>query len=349
MIWQIAEPMGDYYFTDTLGGKRIIAYQDEINEINSLIKDFSTLPSFASKTYDLVENKSLTIRDENNVLNSYTNNDLNIENNEIKVEDLKEGTYEYKFIKKDAFFNKPLLFFQASNSQNLVQTGDIENIETAITINVQKTKLEITKIDKDTQSINPSGSAQLDGAIYELFDEENNLIQELTIKENQSIINNLDYGNYYLKEKAPGIGYKLNIKKYEFSITKEKPIISLILENEVIKKKIVLEKKYGESNNLENESNITFLVFNQNNEIVETITTNEYGIAETILPYGEYKIVQQNTTEGYQKIDPITIFVDNDIEEKIECKDFKIPVPNTYAEKKEIFWKTIIQILLFIL
>ncbi len=349
MIWKVAEPTGDYYFTDKLNGNRITAYQDEINEINNLVQNYATLPSFANKTYNLVEDKTLIIEDENEVLSLYTNDNLKIENNKIKLENLKEGAYEYILTKKEEFYNKPLIFYQSNQSQNLVQTGDIANIETKFTVNIQKTYLEITKIDKDTLSIIPSGSASLDGAIYELFNENNEKLKELTIKDNQSIVENLDYGNYYLKEKKAGIGYKLDEKKYEFSVTKENNKIELILENEVIKKKIILEKKYGEDNNLKNENNISFIVINEKEIIIDTITTNELGIAEIILPYGKYKIVQQNTTEGYQKIDPITIEVKDELDEKIECKDLKIPVPNTYTEKEKKFWKLLIQILLIIL
>ncbi len=349
MIWQAADTAGDYYFTDKLNGTRINIYQNEINEINSLIKNYSTLPSFANKKYDLVEGKSIIISDENNILDLYTTDELEIKNNAIKLEGLKAGNYEYTFTRKDNYFNSPLLFYQSFNSQNLVQTGDIEKKEIKINVNIQKTNIEITKIDKDNQSIIPSGNASLDGAIYEIYNKDNKIIQEVTIKNNQSIIENLEYGTYYLIEKKPGIGYKLDKNKYELSITKDNPNINLILENEVIKKKIIIEKKYGENNYLENENNITFHILNQNNELVDIVTTNNNGIIEVTLPYGEYKIIQQNTTPGYQMVDPITIQVNDEIEEKIECKDFKIPVPNTHTEEKNKIWKIIIQILLLIL
>ena len=159
-----------------------------------------------------------------------------------------------------------------------------------------------------------------------------NKIKDLVIKNNQSIIKNINFGKYYLKETTPGIGYLLNDKIYEINITEKNTHQEIIVENKVIEKKITIEKKYGDNYILKNEKNISFDIYNYLDEKINTITTNEEGIAEITLPYGEYKIVQINSTEGYQKIDPITIKIDNTENEKIELKDMKIPVPNTHTD-----------------
>ena len=104
----------------------------------------------------------------------------------------------------------------------------------------------------------------------------------------------------------------------------------------MIKKKLIIQKKYGEENNLLNEQDITFQIININNNEIKRITTNELGIAEIILPYGEYSIVQENSTEGYQKIDSITLKIENNEEELIELKDLKIPVPDTHINKHNL-------------
>ena len=44
MIWQVSDPTGDYYFTDSLNGNRINPYINEINEINRLINSYTTIP-----------------------------------------------------------------------------------------------------------------------------------------------------------------------------------------------------------------------------------------------------------------------------------------------------------------
>ena len=79
--------------------------------------------------------------------------------------------------------------------------------------------------------------------------------------------------------------------------------------------------------------NFLFQILNNNQDEIKEITTNEEGLATIILPYGKYTIIQENTTSGYQKVDPISINVTNTEEEIIELKDLKIPVPNTHTEQ----------------
>ena len=101
--------------------------------------------------------------------------------------------------------------------------------------------------------------------------------------------------------------------------------------NKVIEKKITIVKKYGEENNMNPEKNIDFDIYDIDNNLIKTISTDENGEVTTTLPYGKYKIVQKNTTEGYQKNEPFIIIVDKNDEETIELKDYRIPVPNTYT------------------
>ena len=335
MIWQEADPSGDYYFTNSLNGTRINPYQNEINEINNLINNYNTHPSFNNQTFYQVENKELIIEDTNNILNNYTINDQNIvkENNKLISKYNKEGEYIITFTRKETIHNKPIIFFQSSNSQNLVETGDLNDINLSFKIIVQKTNITVNKLDKDTQTIKPSGNASLDGAIYSLYDSNDELIQELTIENNESSLDNLNYGKYYLKENKPGEGYNLDKDIHEFEITQEKPYVLLELYNEVIKANLIINKQYGEENNFHNEDNISFNILNSNNEIVDTITTDNDGNASILLPYGKYTIEQVNTKDGYEKNDIIELTIDSTEDKKIYLKDLKIKVPNTHTNK----------------
>ena len=350
MIWQAADSSGDYYFTDGLNGNRINPYQQEINQINNLINNYDIKPTFTNKTYTIVEDHNLVIEDQNNVISNFKtdNKDITITGNKVTINSLKEGSYKYNFYKQDNYYNKPLVFYQANDSQNLVNTGDLNKIQIAFNIKVIKTKLELSKIDKDTKDTNPRGEASLDGAIYNLYDMNDNLVSTLTIENNQATLDNINFGKYYLIEEKPGIGYTLDSNKYEINISEENHTIQLVLENKVIEKKIIIKKKYGDNNNFMQEKDISFHILNNKDELIDTITTNEEGIAEIILPYGTYKIIQVNSTDGYTKVDPFTITVDNTDDELIELKDLRIPVPNTHTDRNNIFM-LLLEIILIIL
>lgn len=351
MIWQVANPTEDYYFSTTLNGERADLFQSEINEINQLVANYSTIPSISNQNYTIVEGKNLIITDTTNTLNNYLVNNENakISGNQLIIENLKEGNYEFILSREEKVFNKPYIFYQSNDSQNLVTTGDLAPIQSKINISVIKTKIEITKIDKDTQSITPSGSASLDGAIFKLYNQQNKEIAELKIEKNQATIYNIDFGTYYLKEVTSGNGYTTSEKTYKIDVTKDNYNIEQIIENEVIKKKITIQKKYGETNNLLSEKNIQFKILNEHNEYLETITTNEEGFAEITLPYGLYTFIQMNSTEGYEKVDSFIVEVKNTENEIIELKDLKIPVPNTHTEKtnNSLLWIIKIFLILF--
>ena len=328
MIWQVSSN-GDYYFTDSLNGNRINPFPDEIYEITKLVENYDKLPNISSN-YTIISGNDLVI--ETNLYNfKVTGENLIQEDNKLIINPTKEGKYTYNLTKEDNIYNKPYIFYQSSNSQDLIETGNIKSINTSFTVDVIKTEIEITKIDKDTKSILPKGEASLDGAIYSLYDENNNLVKDLEIINNQSIISNIPLGKYYLKEKTPGIGYLLDNNIYEINITKENSKQEVIVENKVIEKTITIEKKYGDTNILKGEKDISFDIYNNNYEKIATITTNNLGIAEITLPYGEYILKQINTTEGYSKVNDIIIKVDNQDNETIELKDLKIEVPNTHT------------------
>ena len=350
MIWQASDGSGNYYFTDSLNGSPINAYLEEINEINNLINSYNILPSFSNQTYTIVEDHTLTIEDQNNVLNNFRSDDkrISIQNNKLTINNSKEGIYDFTIYKQENIYNEPYIFYQSNNSQNLIKTGNLNKIETKIKVNVIKTRIELSKIDKDTQSITPKGEASLDGAIYTLYDQNNNKVEDLIIKDNQAIITNIDFGKYYLKETKAGEGYTLDENTYEVMISDKNSKVSLVLENKVIEKRIRIKKEYGEGNKYQNEKNIMFNIFNKKKELIDTLVTNEEGIADIILPYGEYTIIQINTTNGYSKVDPIEINITDQEEELIELKDYKIAVPNTHTEQT-INWLFLIRLLLFII
>ena len=343
-------PNGDFYFTDKLNGNRTDIYQNEINEINSLINNYETTPSFSNKTFNYVVGEEITITDYNNVLNHYyINNDIvKIENNKLKMDNTKKGSYNFILERKDTYYNKPIIFYNSQNSQNLMETGDLNPLITKVNINIDETNIIINKLDYDNSSKENSGEAKLEGAIYEILNENKEVIKEIKINENCiAEIKNLTYKKYYIREKEAGIGYQLDDNIYEFELSKKTPSIELNLTNKVIKAKIIINKVYQNENGIYNEANASFEIYNKDGKLIKTIITDENGQIEIELPYGEYTIKQTTTITGYEIVKPFNVKIDSAKEQTFKLIDYKIKVPNTGINRNTII--DLIKVLLVIL
>ncbi len=347
MIWQTVDPNNDFYFTDTLNGNRINIFNNEINEINNLIKQSNILPSFSNQTFYGIVNREILLNDINNVFIDFSvlpTNNINLEkiNNNLKITGKKEGCYDINY-KKYYTKNDPILFYYNPNSQHLATLGNIDDNESKVSLCFKELKLKIKKIDKDTGSKESRGEASLKETQFTLYNDKMEKITDITLDENiEAFISSnnydIDYGIYYLKETKQGTGYLPNNKLYKIEFTNNNTNIELTVDNKVIEKEITIKKLYGDGKLMQQEENITFDIYDINNNLIESITTNQNGLAKITLPYGHYKIVQKNTTEGYTKIKPFTIFI-NDINKdyyytindyKIEREEeISIKVPNT--------------------
>ena len=349
MIWQIVEPNNEFYFTDTLNGNKIEPYNSEIAEINNLINQSYIMPSFNNQTFYGIVGKTLAINDTNNVLQFYEkNNNTNtvLNGNNLTITKNQVGCYEENFYRKYDTNSDPVLFYYNPNSQHLGTIGKPNNRNSKIRYCFKELNLKIKKIDKDTGSTTTSGEASLKDTTFTLYNNEMEKITDLNLNNNIQIdlsSNNFDltYGTYYLKETKAGTGYLPNNETYKIEFTPENTNIELTIENEVLKKEVVIKKYYGDGKLMIAEPNISFEIYDNNNNLVDTITTDQNGLATITLPYGHYRIVQINTTEGYTKIEPFEIFISNiNKNYHYTINDYKnneeqisIEVPNTSTNK----------------
>lgn len=337
MIWKITNQTDNFYFTNGLNGPAIYPYEDEIAKINYLVDHHNDTPSFNNNEYNLVVGENITITDTNNILNNFTTNSdiVTINGNNLTIKALQEGTYNIELIKSGkSNKSEATFYYENPNSQNMMTSGYINDVVAHLTITVKNTKVTITKIDSDNLSTTPSGEASLIGAKYTLFDKDMNKIKTIEIAEdNQVSIDNLNFGKYYLKEIEAGVGYKLDEEIHEINISKDTPTIEINLENEVIKKKIEINKRYGNEAITENESNIAFNIYDNKDNLIKTIITDNNGYAYIILPYGKYTIKQLTSTEGYHKVKDFTCLINEESNDTItfDLIDYVIKVPNTHT------------------
>lgn len=349
MIWRTVDPYADFYFTSKLDGNRITLLEDEKNQIENLIKEYNTIPSFSNNTYNIVKDETLTIEDSNNVIKNYHTSDdkVIIEGNKISFKNLNSGENIITFEKTDTYYNKPLIFYQAEGTQNLLMTGDIEPKTFQIKVIVKETEIKVNKLDKDTNDNKNIGNAELEGAIYQIYDSNMNEIDKLVInKDHVGTIKNLKYGKYFLKEIKAGTGYELDNTIYTFELTKDKERIELNLYNQIIKANITINKKYLLDEIPQAEENISFNIYDEHNNLIKTITTNELGIAQITLTYGTYKVEQVTTTEGYDTVETFEIIINSSENQTFDLLNHKIKVPYTSSYKIPLIMKILRIILL---
>lgn len=326
LIWKTVDPLGLYYFTDSLNGNPTSIYDNEINQLNALVDNYLTKPNISIPKV-IKSNRKIELIDTNNVLSYYKTNIGTISGNKLIIDNLEEGEHTIKLSRTFEKIGKEPAFYTSDNSQNMYIPGDIDDIYINLKIKAINTSLKIIKKDKDNKYYK---STSLEGTTFKLINISTKEEKELIIdKNNRAYIEDLDFGNYMLIETTPGKGYKLSKEEIPITIDENNPHIEIDIENEVIKKEIIIHKTYGEYD-FYNEANITFEVYDENNNLFGTYTTDESGYIRLTLPYGKYTLKQVNTTDGYQKIEPLEIIVENEDILFIELKDYKIKVPNTY-------------------
>lgn len=321
LIWNLIGGQKVDFYTKQYGYGDYIDISKEKEEIQNLINKHYLKPTIN----DIEEfyNNEIIIKDANEVLDNYEieyqgKNNVQIKNNTLIIKILKQDKL---ILKRKKYDNKTSVFYEGNNIKSqmiaVLTLDEIDKIE----INLSPIFGEL-KINKKS---NKESIYNLKDAIYGIYDLENNLIKEIKTDEKGNAQAKLTKGKYYLKELKAPLGYHLDETKHYFEIDKENLIKELILEEEVIESKIKLKKKYGNSSKeLYDEPNITFLVY-KNNELINKITTNEIGEATIILPYGKYTIKQENTKEGYLKVNDFEITVDGKNKElKYELVDEEI-------------------------
>ena len=338
-IWKIAKPNAKYYYSSEKNGKKVEMFENETNELKNLIENYKKDTQFNNQTYYSVNNQVFVKTDFNQALRNYKIKDTNagkIIIHDIALqtnEPLTTGEYYVTLERNSTYHNKPTLFYQSSTNQDIITIGDPTPKTNTFNIKVINTEVNVRKIDSETLNTIPQGDGELNNSIFTLYDRYDAKIKDIKLNEDGTFqIKDLNFNTYYIKEKTPGTGYKLNEKKYSFTLTPENPIVNIDIANEIIKGTIKIKKEYGTTNNFKPEPNISFNIYNSKDEFIKTITTNTSGEVELTLPYGKYKLIQLTTTEGYQKVEPIEFEINEDnLELSYNLQNYKIDVPNTFS------------------
>ncbi len=342
MIWQTIDKDAVFYWTDSYKGKKVVKYQNEMNEIETLVKNHDLKPSFDNDNYDVSIDSTVTFNDTNNVLSEYRVNskdlDVKIEGNSLIINTEQKGKFDVELVKEDNIYQAPPIIYVSNTTQNVLSVGGYEAIKSHLQINVDSGSIKILKLDSDTNDITPQGEASLIGAIYEVIDENGEVVGEIEIGEdNTGILEGLKYGKYKIREKSSGKGYLVDKNEYEVTVDSEHKTIEVSLTNEVVKRKIKLHKYYeGDENKKIVEKDIKFQVIDRDGKVYKEIMTDAYGEVEFELPYGTYTIKQINTTTGYAKVDDFSVTIDENSSDVLEYYLNDLKIPNTYQKSNDL-------------
>lgn len=324
MIWETIMGSGSSvtFSTQRWNAGTSFDVSNERNEIERLISNHRVLPSFANTVYSLQVGQSITLTDTNNVLSDYdvkvSNADYTINGNNITITPTASGSLGITFTKKVKYTSGYKLFI-GNGIQNMIVPGAVDPVSVNVLIKSYYGKVQVNKTDSETTTA--QGQASLKGAIYGVYNLNNNLITQASTNENGELVTDsvIAYGSYYLQEIKASTGYLLDNNKYYFDMKGEDTKIINVKEK-VIKNYISILKQYdyvdGTTQFLNAESNITFEIFYPNGEKYGEVKTDKNGYATINIPYGVWKFHQVNTNAGYEKIYDFYITVDENSEQE---------------------------------
>ena len=298
-----------------------IDFSSERNEINRLISNHLKTISFNNQVCRVQKGDTLTLTDTNNVLSDFhiTSTNVNYEINGNKLTIIPAETTDVNFERNKAYTDS-FKIFTSDTIQNMMIPGNVDPTTARIRVIPFLSSVEVTKIDSETRTA--QGSATLKGAVYGIYNLNNELITKVTTNDSgfAKVENLLEYGTYYLKEITPSEGYLLDNQKYEFE-AKGTETIKLTVKEQVIKADVKINKVYVSAKTNENfkEPNVKFELYDNNGTKLKDLITDENGEINLILPYGKYRLHQVTTTKGYKL-----------------AEDYEFEVKNTNAIQKLI-------------
>ena len=214
-------------------------------------------------------------------------------NGTITISNLKQGTIILTETKTQEQY-----VLDGTEKEIIIEYDEEKTIE--IKNERKKGNITIKKVDKDDNSIN------LSGVEFDLIAQNGDIVKHLvTDKNGEAKAENIDIGNYILKETKTNQEYKLSLQQ-DITIEWNKTF-NIQIENEKIKGKVKVIKTSEDDNLINGDkagtpiANVKFVIYDENGEIVDTLITETDGIAiSKDLVKGNYIIKEIETGDAYE-------------------------------------------------
>ena len=228
---------------------------------------------------------------------------------------VKETTAPYGYTINDEVFTATL--------SDAGQTVCVVYDDVEVSEKPQTGTITIMKRDSETGDI-PQGDASLNGAVFEIYDSDGNLTEQLDCGDTPKVTSqSLPLGTYTIKEVQAPEGYLMNDTVYTVEIEYSNQNVdvnhlSYIISNEVIKGQIAITKfadvalaQWNTDNPKPPLENVEFEIrLKSTGELVDTLVTDSNGNAQSImLPFGTYTVTETKTTMGFIGCAPFDVTI----------------------------------------
>ena len=363
MIWHSVPTEYDIYFTDTLNGNRITKYTSEMQEMENLLAQHHKVPSFNQTNTSMFIGETKSFNDSNSVLSngyivkSFDGGSASINGNSLNITANKVGKFDVILAKNNNRYGIAPIIYVDPTSQNVFSRGDVDPTYAKLNVEIKGGTITPHKTDADTMEQKPQGEATLEGAVYEIYRESDNLMvgTVTTDKEGNATSDYLpSLGRFYLKEKKPSTGYELDSTKYYFEITTDNLFPEIDVYERVISLTFDITKVYANEKTgiMTPEPNVKFGFYNNKGELVKEATTGANGNIKVKLPYGTYTAKQLTSTQDHEKVKDFTLEVKesgDDVKMVISNAEItaKLRVVKIDAETKEVIARSHIKFKIF--
>jgi len=311
LIW---EALGsEMYWTKSLNGTDIIDLSGYKRNILTFYNKYINEPDYIVEDNTVEIGNYYVFQDVSMILGQYN---VSYSGNNL-VESTSEGIYvepkvkgeDVIYLEKD--FYKPFEseLFLEPGYQPVLKAGDISNKIRIINLDVRNTSILFKRKNRDVDNTNPV--LRLDGAIYEVYDSNNNLVSTFETDENgDAVVEGLSIGQYTIKEIIPSYGFEKDETIYDISLN----FGYLPAKKEVyvnpIKKELSITNIYKIDGIEYKDSGIIFEIY-KDNILCDTLNTDDNGMTSIYLEYGEYLVKQINAREDFE-VEPEFMVIVND-------------------------------------
>lgn len=207
---------------------------------------------------------------------------------EIHVKDLRTGNY--KWIEKET--NKWYNLAEDTTTEVVWDKDTANTIENEL----KKGQIRVIKVDKDNNEV------KLEGVEFEVLDENGNVLEKIITDENGEALTQRypirDFDKLTLREVKTQEDYVLNEEPQTIELTEDE-ITNITFENERIKGFVEITKVDLKDNNKKLEG-AKFGLYNENDELIDTLVTDSQGIAVSGELYkGKYYLKELDTGSVY--------------------------------------------------